>query len=183
MIALSLRPVNIIGFWTLDPEISNMDWVQQGAKLCVGIVQDWVTMELALRSRIIRRYGSVPQASIRRLRTIFNIFFLVLILAFIAWIIAVIVSAHQPGNEGYAFFENFCQAYDLVGYLFLGQVIVMGSLVIWLFIETRKEYSLRKELCVFATVSAFFALSYIGRCINNEFFCGYYGNAFFGNMA
>ena len=69
--------------------------------------------------------------------------------------------------------------------MFLGQVIVMVLLVIWLFVETLREsvqersarlrgirterVSLSKELCVYATVSVFFALSYIGRFLNNEY--------------
>ena len=74
----------------------------------------------------------------------------------------------------------------MIGYIFLGQVIVMVMLVIWLSFETQKDdyqtrrakeigchidrYPVSKELCVYITFSFFFALSYIGRFINNEFF-------------
>ena len=79
---------------------------------------------------------------------------------------------------------------DMVGYLFLGQVIVMGSLVTWLFIEALRYdvevkhvrergyfvpsrcHSMGKELCTYGTITAFFALSYIGRNLNNEIFNG-----------
>ena len=64
----------------------------------------------------------------------------------------------------------------------------MGSLVTWLFVEAlrydvyvkhaRKQgdpvasrcHSVGKELCTYGTVTAFFALSYIGRYLYNEFF-------------
>ena len=49
VLALALRPFYIIGGWTFDPVYGNLDFVQQGAKLCVGIVQDWITLELAIR--------------------------------------------------------------------------------------------------------------------------------------
>ena len=72
----------------------------------------------------------------------------------------------------------------MIGYIFLGQCIVMVLLVIWLFVVTLREgfkerrdrlrgirtESVSKELCVYATVSVFFALSYIGRYIINEHF-------------
>ena len=80
----------------------------------------------------------------------------------------------------------------MIGYIFLGQVIVMGSFVTWLFIEAlRYDASVKfyrdrghivpsrchyvgKELCTYGTITAFFALSYIGRYLNNAFFtlCG-----------
>ena len=53
VIALILRLLFIIGHWTDDNVIIfSIDWVQQGAKLCVGIVQDWITLELAIRIHI-----------------------------------------------------------------------------------------------------------------------------------
>ena len=102
VVALTLRPLNLIGHWTLDNAIYlNIDWVQQGAKLCVGFVQDWVTAELAVRIHVFKGVHDVSIASIKRvkagiskLRTIFKIYYLTLVVGFIAWIIAVIVSAH-----------------------------------------------------------------------------------------
>ena len=76
----------------------------------------------------------------------------------------------------------------MVGYFFLSQVIVMGSLVTWLFIEALRYdvhdkverergyfvpsrcHSVGTELCTYGTITAFFALSYIGRYLYNEFF-------------
>ena len=74
----------------------------------------------------------------------------------------------------------------MLGYCFLGQVIVMGSLVTWLFIEALRYdvevkrvreqgdpvpsrcYFVGKELCTYGTITAFFALSYIGRYLFND---------------
>ena len=102
VVALTLRPFYIIGYWKIDNAIYiNIDWVQQGAKLCVGLVQDWVTVELAVRIHLFKGVHDVSIASIKRvkagiskLRTIFKIYYLTLVVGFIAWIIAVIVSAH-----------------------------------------------------------------------------------------
>ena len=103
VVALTLRPLYLIGYWTLDHHAIyiNIDWVQQGAKLCVGLVQDWVTVELAVRIHVFKGVHDVSIASITRvkagiskLRTIFKIYYLTLVVGFFAWIIAVIVSAH-----------------------------------------------------------------------------------------
>ena len=51
LIAVALRPVYLALYWIQIPIIWNIDWVQQAAKLCVGIVQDWITFELAVRIR------------------------------------------------------------------------------------------------------------------------------------
>ena len=75
---------------------------------------------------------------------------------------------------------------DTVGYLFLGQVIVMALLVVWLFVEMQRDdaktrrdrrrgYTIHKErmpkeLCVYAIITSLFALSYIGRFILEEHF-------------
>ena len=61
----------------------------------------------------------------------------------------------------------------------------MVLLVIWLFVETRRavrremrqngtvEHNLKSERCTYAIISFFFALSYIGRFVINEFdYCG-----------
>ena len=73
---------------------------------------------------------------------------------------------------------------DIIGAMFLCQVIVMTLLVVWLFVETYRvvarerkawqgggssSHSLHKERCTYAFVSTFFALSYIGRFITNQY--------------
>ena len=49
LIAVSLRPIFIIWWWTGNPTIGNIDVIQMAAKFCVGVVQDWITLELAIR--------------------------------------------------------------------------------------------------------------------------------------
>ena len=49
LVAVSLRLVCIIWQWAGITSLLNVDTVQQGAKLCVGIVQDWITLDLAIR--------------------------------------------------------------------------------------------------------------------------------------
>ena len=38
LIATSLRPIYIMWFWTSNPAINNLDYIQQAAKLCLGVV-------------------------------------------------------------------------------------------------------------------------------------------------
>ena len=53
VVALALRPIYLIGAWADNYGIYwNLNFVQQGAKLCVGYVQDWVTVELAIRIHV-----------------------------------------------------------------------------------------------------------------------------------
>ena len=95
VVTLTLRPFFIIGSWTDDWKFFvNLDWVQQGAKLCVGLVQDWVTVELAVRIHVSKGVHDISKAGINRLRAIFKIVYLALVVGFIAWIITVIVSDH-----------------------------------------------------------------------------------------
>ena len=107
LVAISLRPVYMIGHWTHEPIYFNLDKVQQCAKLCVGIVQDWITFELAVRIHIEKSKHKVTAGEKNRLKTIFKVVWLVLIIALIAFIITVIVSAHQ-NYYGLAFGENIC---------------------------------------------------------------------------
>ena len=161
--------------------------MQQGAKLCVGIVQDWITFELAIRIHNARGYSDISEAAKKKLRFVFSILFTILILAFLAYSLIVISSARKEENIGIAFFSiNECFVESIIGNLFLCQVIVMVLLVTWLFIETKRAvnrerrarqdgqvtYTLRRERCTYAFVSFLFGVSYIGRYFYNNFaFC------------
>ena len=118
LIAVSLRPIVIIGWWSPYP-IGNLDFVQQGAKLCVGIVQDWITFELAVRIHNAKGYSDISEAEKRKLRKASIVLFTVVTLAFIAWAITIIVVAHKEGNEGWAFLSNYCVITYTIGFLFL----------------------------------------------------------------
>ena len=63
LLAVSLRTIFLIGQWTFMPIFQNTDFVQQGAKLCVGIVQDWITFELAIRIHNARGYSDISEAA------------------------------------------------------------------------------------------------------------------------
>ena len=94
VVALSLRPVYIIGQWTGDRTYDNIDKVQQGTKLCVGIIQDWITLELAIRIHASKGEHDISLNGLNRLKAIFKIVLLVLTVGWIAFMITVIVSAH-----------------------------------------------------------------------------------------
>ena len=51
LIAVALRLVYLIWFWSKELPKTSVDETQQAAKLCVGIIQDWITIELAIRIR------------------------------------------------------------------------------------------------------------------------------------
>ena len=57
---------------------------------------------------------------------------------FVAFSLSVIVSAHLDGNKELTFDGRLVLVWDIFGYLFLLQVIVMTLLVIWLFVETQR---------------------------------------------
>ena len=75
---------------------------------------------------------------------------------------------------------------DIVGYLFLGQTIVMVVLVAWLFVEMQRDDAetrrrrrrgftihkepMPKEMRIYLIISSLFALSYIGRFFINKYF-------------
>ena len=61
---------------------------------------------------------------------------MIVALVFLAFSGVGIVSALKKGNEGFAYHDNWCLVNNIIGYSFLLQVIVMTSLVVWLFIET-----------------------------------------------
>ena len=145
LFAVTFRPVFILGYWTGKPIYPNIDWVQQVAKLCVGVVQDWITLELAIRIHNARGYSDISETAKRKLRFIFQILFASLLLVLTAWSISVIASAYKQ-KDGYAFDgENFCLILGIISYCFLCQFIVMILLVAWLFIETQRAVDREKR--------------------------------------
>ena len=68
LIAVSLRLIYLIWYWT--PGVwwtNNMNIVQYAAKLCVGVVHDWITVELAIRIDIWRGNFDITEADKRNL--------------------------------------------------------------------------------------------------------------------
>ena len=120
LIAVALRLINLIWFWTGDPLYRlNVELVQQVAKLCVGVVQDWITIELAFRIRHTKGDSDISAAAMKKLHLARGIIFALNALAFSAFSVAVIASAHAEGNRGFAFFGHDCTVYYILGYLFL----------------------------------------------------------------
>ena len=78
--------------------------VWQGSKLCVGVVQDWITLELAIRVRNSKGYSNISPEKKATLRKVSSALFIITGVIFLAWSATVIVSARQPGNEGIAFY-------------------------------------------------------------------------------
>ena len=130
----------------------------------------------------MKEHSDITEAGKRKLRSASYVIFAIITLAFLVFSLIVIVSTRKYGF-GWAFSEDSCAVYDIIGYLFLAQVIVMILLVVWLFIETQRAVnrerrasdvggvtpSLRRERCTYAIISIFFGLSYIGRYILNSY--------------
>ena len=121
LIAITIRLIGVIWFWKPLPIIVNIDYVQQVAKLCVGVVQDWITLELAIRIHNCKGYRDISDKAKKRLRFARRILFVVTAFAFAAFCIVDILSAHREGNEGLAFgiSEYNCLVYQILGYSFL----------------------------------------------------------------
>ena len=68
------------------------------------MVQDWITLELAVRIRNAKGVSDISEAGKRKLRVIRRVLFAVALLVFLAFSTAVIVTAHRKWNYGYAFF-------------------------------------------------------------------------------
>ena len=158
-----------------------MDYVQQVAKLCVGMVQDWITFELALGIHYVNGNSFLSDAARAKMRRISQVLFSVLAIALLAFAIATIVTAHEEGNHGVAFMDNLCLVGAILGWSFFGQVMVMVLLVIWIFVEIRRfdirEKKIKAKFVTdlwqykryFATSALFFGLSYSGRFILNTY--------------
>ena len=86
----------------------------------MGVVQDWITLELAIRIRNAKGYSDISEATKKKLRRTSGVLIVIIALSLVAWTVTVIVSAHKQGNNGDSFFYNFDSVYDIIGYSFLG---------------------------------------------------------------
>ena len=94
LIAIVLRLIWLIWSWTFRPVYTNIDTIQVVSKLCVGVVQDWITLELAIRIHNAKVNSDISESGKKQLRFIRRILFVFISLAFSAFCLAVIVSAH-----------------------------------------------------------------------------------------
>ena len=86
----------------------------------MGAVQDWITLELAIRIRNSKGDSDISEAAKKKLRKTSGVLIVFLALTFVIFAVITIVSAHKQGNEGYAFYDNLCFVLDIIGYSFLG---------------------------------------------------------------
>ena len=86
----------------------------------MGAVQDWITLELAIRIRNAKVDSDISKAAMRKLRTMSGVLIVFITLSFVTFTVTVIVSAHKPGNYGFSFNEIFYSVYEVIGYSFLG---------------------------------------------------------------
>ena len=94
LIAVSLRLVYVIWYWV--PSVwftNNMNFVQQAAKLCVGVVHDWITLELATRIHSSKGWSDISIGAKGKLEFGRSLLFVIITLAFVAFSIATIVTA------------------------------------------------------------------------------------------
>ena len=68
MVAVVLRLLFTVFFWEHSYFAFNIDLVQQAAKLCVGVVHDWITLELAIRIHHSKVYTEISEAGKKKLR-------------------------------------------------------------------------------------------------------------------
>ena len=83
LIAIATRIICLFFYWDQQSHIAdNLSFIQQSAKICVGFVQDWVTLELAIRIHNSKNYTDISEAAKERLRAIRRLLFAVIALAF-----------------------------------------------------------------------------------------------------
>ena len=151
----------------------------------MGVVQDWITFELAIRIRYSKGHSNISDQAKKLLKGVRAVLFAGMSILLAIYCSTIIISARKEKNHGLAFgLENNCLVVSTIGYLFLCQVIIMVLLVTWLFIETQravnretKEYGnvmhkLKRERCTYALISTIFGVSYLGRFyLDAELFC------------
>ena len=93
----------LIGYWTDIASVANLDYAQQVSKLCIGVVQNWITIELAIRIRNAKGYSDISEAAKKRMRRISGVLIVILTISFVTFAVTGIVTAHKQGNHGHAF--------------------------------------------------------------------------------
>ena len=137
-IAICLRIPWLIGYWSTSRLIWNTEWIQQGAKLAVGVVQDWITLELAIRIKNTKRNAQLTKKLQKRLKTGQYIVFTLTGLCLVSLSTFVFFTANDENNNGYAFNTHKRRADVALGFCQLAQYVVMTSLTIYLMYETRR---------------------------------------------
>ena len=82
----------------MGPISNNVGIVQQAAKLSVGVVQDWITIELAIRIHNSNGYSDISESVKKKLRVARKILFALLTLTFVAFSVTTLVSSLKSKN-------------------------------------------------------------------------------------
>ena len=176
LIAILLRLLLILCWWMVNPILWFITLVQQFSKLNVGVVQNWITFELAIRIHHSKGYSDISFAQKKKLKFTRSLLFFIVTVLFIAFTICMLVL----GLKGADYFSQLCLIQVILGYFFLVLVLSMIFLVIWLFVETKRavnremqqngivRHTLRRERCTYAIISTFFILYYSGRFFVND---------------
>ena len=96
IIAVILRLIYLICQQTeMIKVIWDIDLIQVAAKLCVGVVQDWITLELAVRIHYSKGVSDISEVVEKKLRKARRILFSVMTLIFTTLSVTAIVVSHK----------------------------------------------------------------------------------------
>ena len=151
------------------------------AKLCVGLLQTWMILEIALRiAQSIPAYKSLCSSASFESWMLFGQYIIVSIssVSFAAFVIFEVVSARYEDNM-YAFEHHYQQLGEVFSYFYLIMFIMMASVNVLLVIlirvkerslgGIRDQFTFKKEKCNLAIILFFFELSYLLRFIWDNF--------------
>ena len=65
----------------------------------MGVVQDWITLELAIRILNTKGYSDISEAAKKKLRRMSGVLIVILTFFFVTFAVSVIISAHKEGNN------------------------------------------------------------------------------------
>ena len=96
IIAVILRLIYLTcAFTEMTKFIFDLDVIQVAAKLCVGVVQDWITLELAVRIHYSKGVSDISEAAKKKLRKVRRILFSIMTLIFTTLSVTAIVVSHK----------------------------------------------------------------------------------------
>lgn len=119
LIAIFLRLLLMVCWWMINPIFWFISLVQQFAKLNVGVVQNWITFELAIRIHHSKGYSDISEAAKKKLRFTRSLLFLIITISFVAFTISMIIL----GLKGADYFSQLCLIQVILGYFFLVLVL------------------------------------------------------------
>ena len=91
LVAILTRTIYLIWHWNRNSAIDHLSSFQQAAKLCVGVVQDWITLELAIRIHYSKGYTNISERTKEKLRLARRLLFVIITVLFIAYTITKVV--------------------------------------------------------------------------------------------